>query len=375
MKSIKGTLLEHFRILPDPRRLNHNTRRHELLDIIIITVLAVIGGADTWVDVVNYGKEKEEWLKQFLDLPNGIPSHDTFARVFSILNPDAFHACFTKWVKSIRKITKGEVIAIDGKTVRRAHQKDSKPPHIISAFATANGITLGQLQVDDKTNEITAIPELLKMLFLKGCIVTTDAMGCQGWIVRKIVENKGDYVLAVKGNQGRLYQDIQDTFNASDFTDFDYAHTSDKSHGRVELRECWVTANLFGIRDKARWDKLTSVVKVTDTRNVNGKATKATRYFISSLKGQARETLRAVRAHWAVENTLHWSLDIAFREDESRVRIGHAQKNLALVRKLAHNLLRNEKTAKGGVKAKRLAAGWNEEYLLKVLLTQPNESG
>jgi hypothetical protein len=187
---MNSDLIEYFRLLPDPRRINHNTRRHELLDIVIVTILAVTSGADTWVDAETFGKEKEVWLRQFLSLPNGIPSHDTFVRIFSILNPDAFHSCFTKWVKSVRKITKGEVVAIDGKTVRRAHTKDGKPPHIISAFATANGVTLGQLQVDEKTNEITEIPKLLKTLFLKNCIVTTDAMGCQREIAQKIVENK-----------------------------------------------------------------------------------------------------------------------------------------------------------------------------------------
>jgi predicted transposase YbfD/YdcC len=368
MNSITNiSLIEHFSILPDPRKTDHGMVRHELLDIIIIAILAVICGADSWVEIAQFGREKETWLKQFLKLENGIPSHDTFGRIFSLLDPEAFERCFSAWVKTVRKKVKGEVVAIDGKSARRSHGNLEKPLHLVNAFAAESGIVLGQRKVDGKTNEITAIPELLDMLYLKGCIVTTDAMGTQGWIVKKIIENKADYVLAVKGNQGRLMEDIVRSFDtpATRHTS-DYCKTSKSMHGRDETRECWVAGELDGIRDKKRWDKLQSIAKVTCTRTVNGKTSVESRYFISSLAPDASKILKAVRSHWKVE-TLHWSLDISFREDESWVRIGHAGENLALVRKLALNLLRNEKTAKGGVKAKRLQAGWSNEYLLTVL--------
>jgi predicted transposase YbfD/YdcC len=362
-----STLIAHFNILPDPRRIHHHALRHSLTDVVIIAILATIGGADTWVDIESFGKEKEVWLKQFLPLKNGIPSHDTFARIFSILDPEEFHDCFSAWVLDTFIKTKGEVVAIDGKTVRRAHATKSKPLHVVSAFATANGVALGQIPTAEKSNEITAIPELLDKLFLKGCIVTTDAMGCQVWIVRKIVENKGDYVLAVKGNQKRLLNDIQKTFNTKEVVEFNYVETSEKAHGRHEKRECWSTNDLSYIRDPCRWDTLTSISKVTDTRTLNGKTTAATRYFISSLKDDSEEILRVVREHWKVENSLHWTLDIAFREDESRARVGHSQKNLTVVRKIALNLLKNEKSVKNGIKAKRYRASLSNDYLLKVL--------
>lgn len=359
-------LLEHFQVLPDPRRKNHNNKKHELLDIIIIAILAVISGAENWVDIETFGKARKTWLKQFLTLPNGIPSHDTFGRIFSILDPQAFQDCFIEWVKSVRVITKGEVVAIDGKTARRAYAKGENPIHIISAFATANGITLGQLPVDSKTNEITVIPDLLDKLMLKGCIVTTDAMGCQGWIVKKIIENKGDYVLAVKGNQGRLLNDITQLFNKEN-NQYDYIKTTEQSHGRNEIRECWITNNLTAIRDIEKWDKLATVARVTDTRTVNGKESIATRYFISSLDTTAVEILRTVRQHWQVENKLHWTLDVVFREDESRIRLGHAQQNLALVRKLALNILRKYFPGKDSLNIKRFKAALNPDYLLQIM--------
>jgi len=218
-------------------------RRHELLDIVIITILAVICNADTWEDIEAFGQGREKWLKQYLELPNGIPSQDTFARVFSILDSQAFQGCFLTWIEDIRVVTKKEVIAIDGKTVRRAHGKDERPIHIINAFATENGLTLGQLSVDRKTNEIRVIPDLLDTLMIEGCIITIDAMGCQGWIVKKIIENKGDYVLAVKGNQERLRSDIEHIFSKED-PSFDYIITEEHAHGRDEVRECFMTTDL-----------------------------------------------------------------------------------------------------------------------------------
>ena len=311
--------------------------------------------------------EQKDLLKQFLSLSNGIPSHDTFGRVFSILDSKAFQECFFTWVESIRTITQGEVVAIDGKTNRRAYGKNEKPIHLVNAFATANGVTLGQLPVDSKTNEITVIPDLLNMLMLKGCIVTTDAMGCQGWIVRKIVENKGDYVLAVKGNQGRLLHDIKQSFTEENDTSCDYTKTEEKGHGRNEVRECWLATDLTGIRDVHRWKKLKSVARVTDTRTMNGKVSSATRYFISSLDTNATEILQAVRQHWQVENKLHWTLDMVFREDESRVRIGNAQANLSLVRKLALNILRKHTGSNDSLNIKRYKATLDPNYLLELL--------
>lgn len=363
----KISLIEHFSVLPDPRKTDHGKMEHPLLPIIIIAVLAVICGADSWVEIASFGREKKAWLKTFLDLENGIPSHDTFGRVFSLLDPSAFDRCFSAWVKSVRRVSKGDVVSIDGKSVRRSHGTNIRPLHLVNAFAAEHGIVLGQRKVDGKSNEITAIPELLDYLHIKGCIITTDAMGCQGYIVKTALKNKADYVLAVKGNQERLESDVRSVFEEGT-AHMDTAETSERSHGRAEARTCRVTRDLSGIRDRARWDGLKSIAAIERVWTSHDGATSSeTRYFISSLAPDAEEILRAVRAHWRVENSLHWSLDIAFREDESRVRIGHAGQNLALVRKLALNLLRREKTAKMGIKAKRLQAGWSNDYLLKVI--------
>jgi predicted transposase YbfD/YdcC len=360
------SLIEHLHILPDPRKINHNKTRHILEDIIVIAIVATVAGADTWVDIETFGYEHQSWFKRFLLLPHGIPSHDTFARVFALLDASAFEKCFVSWVQQVQRLAPGTVVSIDGKTNRRAYGTGARPLHIVNAYAGALKLTLGQRTVDRKTNEITAIPELLKMLYLKGCIVTTDAMGCQGWIAKKIKEHKADYVLAVKGNQGRLYTDIRDTFDVTT-QGVDHAYTSEHGHGREETRECFVTDNLSHVRDLDRWQGLQSICKVVSMRTLHNKTSSATRYFMSSLPPDASKHLEVVRAHWQVENGLHWTLDIAFREDESRARIGHAAKNLALVRKIALNLIRKETNTKGSVRTKRLRAGWNFDYLLDIL--------
>ncbi len=359
------SLLGHLSILPDPRRTNHNKTRHALEDIIVIAILATLAGADTWVDIEAFGYQHKDWLKRFLILTNGIPSDDTFARVFALLDPSAFERCFVAWVASVRALAPGTIISFDGKTNRRAHGKGVRPLHIVNAYAGELKLTVGQRTVDGKTNEITAIPELLDMLLLKGCIITTDAMGCQGWIAKKIKEHKADYVLAVKGNQGRLHRDIRDTFVKHDPV-CDRAETSERGHGREETRTCCVTGDLSHIRDLERWDGLQSVVKVTSTRTIDGTTSTATRYYMSSLPADAARVLSVVRAHWQVENGLHWVMDVAFREDESRARIGHAGKNLAVIRKIALNLIRRETKTKGSVKTKRLRAGWSFDYLLDI---------
>jgi predicted transposase YbfD/YdcC len=359
-------IIGFFSVLPDPRRANHNTKLHTLTDIVVIAVLAVVSGADTWDEVAAFGEEKKRWLKTFCTLENGIPSHDTFARVFSILNHDAFEQCFIAWVLSLQPLTEGGVVAIDGKSARRAHGKDTRPLHLVNAFAADTGVVLGQRKVDGKSNEITAIPELLKNLVLKGCIVTTDAMGTQCWIAKKIKEYEADYLLAVKGNQERLHQDIQKILSDPE-TKTDHAEISERGHGREEKRECVVTSDLSGIRDGDRWARLQSIARITDTRTICGKASTATRYFVTSMAPDAKKIMRAIRAHWAVENNLHWTLDIVFREDASRIRIGQAQANFALLRKFALNMLKKEKTAKGGLKNKRFRAGLSEDYLLKVI--------
>lgn len=381
MKPTKNSsLLEHFLILPDPRRANHNTKRHKLIDIVAIAVLAIIGGADDWPTIVVFGKKKEAWLRQFLELPHGIPSHDTFGRVFALINPVDFQECFFSWVQAVRRKTKGQVVAIDGKTNRRAYGKADDPIHIVSAFATANGIALGQVATDKKSNEITAIPKLLKLLELSGCIITADAMGCQKKIVKTALEAGADYVLAVKGNQPMLHKDLKTLFTYGHNQKWkniqsDYCESSDKDHGRIEVRQCFTISDPDLLKtigtSKADWPGLQSIVQVICQRTERGHTTSATRYYISSLAGNAGQLLKVVREHWQIENNLHWSLDVSFREDDSRVHVGHAQENLAAVRKLALTMLRREATGQGSIKSRRLQAGWDDDYLLAVAGIKP----
>jgi predicted transposase YbfD/YdcC len=367
-----ASITSYFSNLEDPR--TDHTKRHKLMDIITIAVCGIICGADSWVDLELFGKCKEEWLRGFLELPNGIPSHDTFGRVFARLDAQQFQECFLEWVRAINTLTRGQVIAIDGKTLRGSHDQSlgKAAIHMVSAWAAENRLVLGQTKVAEKSNEITAIPELLAVLDIAGCIVTIDAMGCQKEIARLIIEESGDYVLALKENQGQLYQEVKELFEDEDLVTAvgDVHEAVNKGHGRLEHRQCWSIADqecLSYLNSRGEWEGLGSVAKVTGERRIGERVSIESRYYISSLPGDAQQLLWAVREHWGIENCVHWVLDIAFREDESRVRKGHGQQNLATMRHMALNLLRQETTSKGGVKAKRLRAGWDEDYLIKVL--------
>lgn len=368
-----ATITEYFSKLKDPRRYN---KRHLLHDIIVIAICAAICGADDWVAVEDFGKAKQSWFEKFLELPHGIPSHDTFGDVFKLLDPEQFRKCFVQWVQAVNEVSEGQVIPIDGKQLRRSHDKTlgENAIHMVSAWAEENHVVLGQIKVDNKSNEITAIPQLLDMLEISGCIVTIDAMGCQKKIAKKVVKEKeADYVLALKGNQSGLFEDVKSLFERAqemEFENCEYHKTEEKGHGRIEVRECWtlsVPECLADIRSLADWWGLRTVIMVKSKRVVNHKISEESRYYISSLSGNAKQALGAVRGHWGIENKVHWVLDIAFREDECRIRKGNGAQNFAILRHIALNLLKQEKTAKCGTKNKRLKAGWDENYLLNVL--------
>jgi predicted transposase YbfD/YdcC len=369
------SIAAHFADLEDPRV--ERTKRHSLGAILLIALCAVICGADSWVEVEQFGRAKRAWLATLVELPHGIPSHDTFGRVFAALDPEQFAAGFRSWVAGVPQITGTEVIAIDGKTLRRSHQRGSGlgPLHMVSAWASKSRLVLAQAAVPGKTNELGALPTVLAMLALEGCIVTIDAMGCQTAIAQAIVGGQADYVLALKGNQERVATDVAALFNDAQAVDFggiehDTHRTREKDHGRVELRETWVIsdpAHLQYVDPEGRWAGLRSLVMVRATTHSATGVSAETRYYLSSLCGSARQIQDAVRSHWGIETGLHWILDIAFREDECRVRTGHAAHNFALLRHAALNLLRHETSLRCGVKAKRMRAGWDTAYLLKVV--------
>jgi predicted transposase YbfD/YdcC len=358
--------------VPDPRL--DRTRLHQLVDILIIAVCATICAAETWEEIAEFGRAKQSWFKKFLALPNGIPSHDTFRRVFLLLNPKKFQEAFLCWVRSVAQVTNAEVVALDGKQARGARTADGKEGlRMVSAWASEQRLVLGQVKSAEPSNEITAIPLLLELLELKGCIVTIDALGCQREVAAQIISQEADYVLSLKGNQGLLHEEVEEYFAWAERTqfkevDYDYCATLEKDHGRIEGRRCWVTEDTDWFAEKTEWAGLRSFIMVEAEREVLGHApTMERRYFISSLPADAKQALRAVRSHWQVENSLHWVLDVAFREDACRTRSGHAPENLATLRHIAVNLLKQERSCRLGIKSKRLKAGWDESYMLKVL--------
>lgn len=370
-----STLIKHFSELKDPRK--GPCEYHLFTDILVIAICAIISGADDYVAIADYGKAKEKWFREFLKLPNGIPAHDTFWRVFEALDPEQFQKCFVKWVSGIRKSGFKDVICVDGKRLRRSYSKedDKAAIHMVSAWAAANRLVLGQQKVDEKSNEITAIPELLRALDINGCLVTIDAMGCQREIANLIREGGADYLLSLKGNQSNLHEDVIllfDDLAQSDFTAYEYDHavTVDKGHGRIETRHCWTISDpalISCLRGANKWRDLTTVVKVQAERYVNGKYSIESRYFIASSQECAASLLTDTRRHWHIENSLHWVLDIAFREDECRIRKGNGPQNFAILRHIALNLLKQETSSKSGIKNRRLRAGWDDDYLLSVL--------
>ncbi len=366
-------LLRFFDELEDPRM--ERTKMHALSDILVITICAVICGADEWTEIELFGQSKHPWLKTFLALPNGIPSHDTFGRVFSRLDPMQLEQCFQRWMGAMAECSGGQLIAIDGKTIRRSFQKADKRAaiHLVSAWSETNSLVLGQVATDQKSNEITAIPRLLKMLDITDSVITIDAMGCQKAIAKQIVDQKGHYILQVKMNQAGLHGAIEEMFDeltGRGIPGVPCAFHEDvgAGHGRIETRRIWTTDWISWYADRKKWKGLRSFVCVESVREVDGIASMDRRYYISDLDGyDAPAMLRYVRGHWGIENKLHWSLDVTFREDDLRQRVGHSAENLSRIRRLALNLLRQDKSVKVGAKAKRFKACLEERYLLKIL--------
>lgn len=373
--SPKTSIEEYFGELEDPR--DTRNRKHPLMNIITIAILGVMCGADGWVDIERYGKAKQTWLATFLDLSEGIPSHDTFGRVFRWLDADAFQQQFMAWTASLCERTAGQFVRIDGKKLRRSHDKMHGKDGIwmVSAWMEEHRLVLGQEKVDEKSNEITAIPQLLAALDIAGCIVTIDAIGTQTTIAQTIVQAGADYILPVKDNQGTLHEDLAmlfEGFEATNYADetFDSYKQVTEAHGRREIRHCWVVDDpqyRAYLRRAPDWPHLTSLVKLVSVRITDKKTEVSTRYFISSWQASAQTFVHRIRDHWQIENSLHWVLDIAFREDESRIRKDRAPQNMAVLRHMATNLLKRDTSTQVGIAAKRKMAGWDNDYLLSVL--------
>ena len=366
---LSNSFVKHFDKIEDPRR--QAGLRHPLIEILFIAICAMIAGADDWVAIERFGQAKRRWFQKYLRLKHGIPSHDTFGDVFGVLDPEQFAEAFINWMQMIATIS--GVIALDGKTIRHSFDTalGKSAIHMVSAWSSVNRLVLGQVKVDDKSNEITALPKLLRLLVIKGCLVTIDAMGCQTEIAEQIIDQGGDYLLAVKKNQPHLYVDIRHLFRhatAENFKQvgFDEARTVDKQHGRLDIRHCQLISDpqwLDYLRAKHHWKKLNCVIRIWTERRIGRKKTQESRYYICSRLTTAADLLAATRNHWGVENNVHWVLDVIFDEDASRARIGHAQQNLATMRRIAINMLNQEPSRKDSLKGKRQRAGWDESFL------------
>jgi len=364
------TVLDFFADLPDPRI--ERTKLHKLEDILAVTICAVICGAEGWTDIELFGRSKQSWLETFLELPNGIPSHDTFARVIASIQPDEFERRFQKWTQALAESTDQNIIAIDGKTLRRSfdHANGKAAIHMVSAWACQANMVFGQIATDEKSNEITAIPELLKMLVLSGSVVTIDAMGCQKKIAQTIQEADGDYIFSLKGNHGTLHDEVRLFLDdaIANGGHYDYDDTTNGGHGRIERRKVWYSEEVQWIQDREQWPGLSSVAVVESQRTIGDNVSTERRYFISSLSGATAQTVaQMIRSHWGIENKLHWSLDVSLGEDACRIRNDFGAENFSRLRRIALNLLKQEKTVKCGIKAKQRKAGWDEQYMLKVL--------
>jgi predicted transposase YbfD/YdcC len=363
---------DHFEELTDPRRREVT---YPLINIVMIAVCAVICGADDFVSIAHFGRMKRDWFSRFLDLSSGIPSHDRFNAILGALKPSEFEKCLLSWITALHEITAGQIVAIDGKTLRRSFDKASSKSaiHMVSAWATTNHISLGQVVVDAKSNEITAIPKLLEIIEVSGCLITIDAMGCQTEIAQAIVDADADYVLAVKSNQPTLHDGIMNFFDDHMEDNFSRTKvsqhaTTEEGHGRQDTRSYFVCPIPKDLPDAKRWPKLAAIgVAISDSLR-GDKPSNEVRFYILSQRLSARRFATAVRSHWAIENHLHWQLDVTFQEDQSRLRVGHADTNFSIMRRTALSLLKNNQSKKMGIKNKRLAAGWDEDYLLEVLL-------
>lgn len=370
---LTDSLLSHFEGLEDPR--TGYLIEHRMVDMVALTICAVVCGAETWVDIEAYGQSKVDWLSTFLALPHGIPSHDTISRLFAQLDPDQLQDCFLSWIQTVAQLSAGTVVAVDGKTLRRSYDRGQGKGaiHMVSAWAAENRLVLGQVKVDEKSNEITAIPELLKVLALNGCIVTLDALGTQKTIAKQIIDQGADYILSLKGNQEGLYEDVQQVFTWARQQNFkniphETYQTIDKGHGRLEIRRHWLLDSVEHLVDADQWVGLKRVGLIESERRLPGQDPTITqRYYLVSLDGGVERFAQATRSHWGIENGLHWCLDVAFHEDDSRIRAGYAPQNMAVIRHMALNLLSRESSTKVGKKAKRLKAGWDNTYLTKVL--------